>query len=546
MNRRTVLLTVVVLWSLLMAETDVTSENVPGNGAADGYILEVSPESEPSRIARLEAVSARKAGPIIICHRGAWAFAPENSLEAYKAAIEYGADGCEVDVRRTSDGVLVCSHDEFLGRVIVGVGDIREHTYSDLSSMPLRCYGAADSSSRIPTFAAVVELARKTGTLLYLDVKAEGIDGDIARILDEADAWDHVVYVNDKRADGTFRNPRYKKHPWKRCGVIDWNPAAVKAAIPAAGSLIQLEDPRLAAQILGRPAYTPIPMPDSVYTKRSKAVSRKTGDDRSPQMFMKSLENAVFQDSEAALEIMMGDGAADRYGTRIYYRCGLGIVLARIWAAGRLGGNSVKSQKAVSALEEQIKSPTPYPGIPYFGMNSAAAAEALAELNSVESVSVITEAYDRGWWNFLPRRIPVMRVMLDLIPYKERLVRAVGDIECEESKSWLQGLLDPGKDWDRYAKRVRTNIMANALCPIVESLLKQDLSREELLSLMNDKRQAVRGTAIRYCLDNPSETGDAALREAAPWALELPRANQRGRRGEGATGRENQSPNLRS
>jgi glycerophosphoryl diester phosphodiesterase len=48
---------------------------------------------------------------IVIAHRGASSDAPENSLEAFEAAVEQGADYVEFDVRRASDGTLVVNHD---------------------------------------------------------------------------------------------------------------------------------------------------------------------------------------------------------------------------------------------------------------------------------------------------------------------------------------------------------------------------------------------------------------------------------------------------
>ncbi|MGD8922322.1 MAG: glycerophosphodiester phosphodiesterase [Candidatus Zixiibacteriota bacterium] len=52
--------------------------------------------------------------PAIIAHRGAVSFAHENTLEAFEAAVQIGADAIEFDVRRTSDGVLVIHHDATL------------------------------------------------------------------------------------------------------------------------------------------------------------------------------------------------------------------------------------------------------------------------------------------------------------------------------------------------------------------------------------------------------------------------------------------------
>ena len=52
--------------------------------------------------------------PAIIAHRGAVSFAHENTLEAFEAAVQIGADAVEFDVRRTFDGVLVIHHDATL------------------------------------------------------------------------------------------------------------------------------------------------------------------------------------------------------------------------------------------------------------------------------------------------------------------------------------------------------------------------------------------------------------------------------------------------
>lgn len=64
-------------------------------------------------------------------HRGASAAAPENTIEAYRLAGELGAEGVELDVRRTADGVLVLHHDAVLpdGRLLAATraGDLPGH-----------------------------------------------------------------------------------------------------------------------------------------------------------------------------------------------------------------------------------------------------------------------------------------------------------------------------------------------------------------------------------------------------------------------------------
>jgi glycerophosphoryl diester phosphodiesterase len=53
--------------------------------------------------------------PLIIAHRGFALRSPENSLEAFRAAVEIGLDGIELDVHDTADGVLVVHHDPEVG-----------------------------------------------------------------------------------------------------------------------------------------------------------------------------------------------------------------------------------------------------------------------------------------------------------------------------------------------------------------------------------------------------------------------------------------------
>ena len=61
-----------------------------------------------------QARSANK--PLLIAHRGASGYAPEHTFEAYRIAIEQGADFVEQDLQVTKDGVLICLHDPDLAR----------------------------------------------------------------------------------------------------------------------------------------------------------------------------------------------------------------------------------------------------------------------------------------------------------------------------------------------------------------------------------------------------------------------------------------------
>jgi glycerophosphoryl diester phosphodiesterase len=62
--------------------------------------------------------------PTIYAHRGAMADAPENTISAFKLAIEQGADGVELDVRLTADKEVVVIHDRFVDRLTDGKGQV--------------------------------------------------------------------------------------------------------------------------------------------------------------------------------------------------------------------------------------------------------------------------------------------------------------------------------------------------------------------------------------------------------------------------------------
>lgn len=72
-------------------------------------------------------------------HRGASGYAPENTLDAFRKAVEMGADGIELDVQMTKDGELVVIHDETIDRVSNGKGWVKDYTYEELKKFNFNC-----------------------------------------------------------------------------------------------------------------------------------------------------------------------------------------------------------------------------------------------------------------------------------------------------------------------------------------------------------------------------------------------------------------------
>ena len=73
--------------------------------------------------------------PLIIAHRGAVEYAPENSLDAFSIAYEKKADGIELDVRLSKDGIAVVLHDRVVDRTTNGRGSVGFLPGGDIHTM---------------------------------------------------------------------------------------------------------------------------------------------------------------------------------------------------------------------------------------------------------------------------------------------------------------------------------------------------------------------------------------------------------------------------
>src|SRR3954471_868942 len=72
-------------------------------------------------------------GPLIFAHRGGSALAPENTIAAFDNGLALGADGVELDVHLSRDGVVVVHHDRRLDRTTALRGPIADRTANELS-----------------------------------------------------------------------------------------------------------------------------------------------------------------------------------------------------------------------------------------------------------------------------------------------------------------------------------------------------------------------------------------------------------------------------
>lgn len=142
-------------------------------------------------------------------HRGASAYAPENTLEAFALAEKMGADGVELDVQLTKDGEIVVIHDETIDRTSNGSGFVKDYTLKELQQFDFGVKFAGRRAEeeeaeektrvRIPTLEEVfrllwpgtltVNIELKTGIIQY-----EGLEEKVLQLSKRLGMENRVIY----------------------------------------------------------------------------------------------------------------------------------------------------------------------------------------------------------------------------------------------------------------------------------------------------------------------------------------------------------------
>jgi len=124
---------------------------------------------------------------LVLGHRGAPLERPENTLGGFRAAVEAGADGVELDVQRSADDVPVVIHDLTLDRTTDGSGEVRAQPWSDLSA---RSAGPGEPLRRLEE---VAEWAAGAGAWLNVELKGEGTEAATLAALERAGILDRTL-----------------------------------------------------------------------------------------------------------------------------------------------------------------------------------------------------------------------------------------------------------------------------------------------------------------------------------------------------------------
>jgi len=110
--------------------------------------------------------------PWVIAHRGASAVAPENTMAAFRRAVEMGAECIETDLHLSRDGRLIILHDATLERTTSGNGLVKNHTLNELRQLDAgRWYSESFAGERLPTIEELLDFAGPADLSLYLEIK---------------------------------------------------------------------------------------------------------------------------------------------------------------------------------------------------------------------------------------------------------------------------------------------------------------------------------------------------------------------------------------
>ncbi len=160
---------------------------------------------------------------INFAHRGFKGQYPENTMLAFKKAVEAGADGIEFDVHLSKDGELVIIHDESVDRTTDGTGLVGDMTYAQLKKLNASNLYKEHDIERIPSLREYLEFSKELDIITNIELKTSiidypGIEDKVYNLIKEY-ALDDKIIISSFNHDSLVR---FKKlAPNIKCGVLE-------------------------------------------------------------------------------------------------------------------------------------------------------------------------------------------------------------------------------------------------------------------------------------------------------------------------------------
>ena len=154
-----------------------------------------------------ETRTIRSDWPLNFAHRGASALAPENTLEAFRLAVEAGAGGLELDVHMSRDGELVVIHDASVDRTTDGSGAVAGMTLDELRGLDAGYRFSPDGGRThpyrgrgvgIPTLAEVYEEFPAAFVNIEMKEAQPGVEEAVMEVIRDAGAEERTLVVSNR------------------------------------------------------------------------------------------------------------------------------------------------------------------------------------------------------------------------------------------------------------------------------------------------------------------------------------------------------------
>ncbi|PIY91032.1 MAG: hypothetical protein COY72_00285 [Candidatus Nealsonbacteria bacterium CG_4_10_14_0_8_um_filter_35_10] len=123
-------------------------------------------------------------------HRGCAGLEPENTIRAFKRAIDLGVDLIEFDVRMTRDKKLVVIHDEKLDRTTNGIGFVKDFNFAEIRKFD------AGKGEKIPSLEETINFLKNKKPIIVIEIKEPETTEKILEIIKKEKLEDKVLIVS--------------------------------------------------------------------------------------------------------------------------------------------------------------------------------------------------------------------------------------------------------------------------------------------------------------------------------------------------------------
>jgi glycerophosphoryl diester phosphodiesterase len=136
--------------------------------------------------------------PIVVAHRGASGYAPENTMAAIKKAITMGVDMIEIDVQLSKDNEVVLMHDLTVDRTTNGKGKVRDLYLEEIKKLDAgKWFSSEFSGEKVPTLEEVIQAINGQCKLLIevkrVKSKKLEIENKIVQLINKYNAYNWCI-----------------------------------------------------------------------------------------------------------------------------------------------------------------------------------------------------------------------------------------------------------------------------------------------------------------------------------------------------------------